>query len=170
MKLGSWNNYSCSTILCTESNKQSLRRGQKDKYKQCSGLQHLYITWPLLISQTHVSFQTFLAHSFHSMKCYYYVYIPYIYMFWQSERIAPPPPRIKYYIQVEYCHFHENWIIMVCLGNHEDIQTIKIRCTFCSIYKKGHCLYIFRNYIQGMPHPAFWSSSQEIWVSEYLDC
>ena len=129
----------------------------------------LYIICLLLIFQTCVSFQTFLAHFFHSMKCYYYAHITFIYMSWQSERITLLL-RIKYYLQGGYCHFHENWIIMVCLGNHEDIQTTKIRCTFCSIYKKGHCLYIFRNYIQGMPHPAFCSSSQEIWVSEYLDC
>lgn len=169
MKLESWNNYSCSSLLCTESNKQSLRWGQKDSTSNAVVCSFLYIACPLLITQTSVSFQTFLAHSFHSMKCYYYVYITYIYMFWQSERITLPL-RIKYYIQVGYWHFHGNWIIMVCLGNHEDIQTAKIRCTFCSIYKKGHCLYIFRKYIQGMPHTAFCSGSQEIWVSEYLDC
>lgn len=150
MKLESWNNYSCNyyTILCTESNKQSLRWGQKDKYKQCSGFQLFIHYMPIAyLSNPCVFPDVFLAHSFQSMKCYYYVYITYIYMFWQSERI-------KHYIQVGYWHFHWNWIIMVYLGKHEDIQTTKIRCTFCSIYKKGHCLYIFRKYIQGMPHPA----------------
>lgn len=169
MKLESWTNYSCSTLLCTESNKQSLRWGQKDKYKHRSGLQLFIHYMPVAYLSNRCAFadvfSSFLPLHEMLLLCTYYIYL-YVMTVWKD--YTPPKNKILYSRGI--LSLPRNWIIMVCLGNHEDIQTAKIRRTFCSIYKKGHCLYIFRKYIQGMPYPAFCSSSQEIWVSEYLDC